>query len=455
MVASAPMSWHEPGSRRRRLAVAVAVYLLCVAVYFAVAPRHRVFEHTPFNHFALLAESWLQGRLDLGGPPPAYAQNNDFAHIGDKWYVAFPPFPAVLMLPVVLVAGSAENVRDAQIFMWLAGIGPAVCFLALEKLRRSGRSDRAEWQNAVLAALLGLGTVYFYTAVQGTVWFAAHVVGVALAALYLLFAIDAERPVLAGLMIGFGLLTRTPLLFAVPFFAFEMVRASLAAPAEDREPGPSRLERLGDFYRRLDVRRVLRLGALFSLPIVAAIGFVLWHNAARFHGPLDFGYEHLTIAWASRMKKWGLFDYHYLSRNLAVILTGLPWVTEGGKAPFQINAHGVALWFTTPLYFWVLWPRRRHPTQMALVATAVAVALPTLFYQNTGWLQFGYRFSNDYAVFLFALIALSGRKMGAWFWGMAAWGVAVNAFGAVTFDRGAYKRFYYEDRSQKVFFQPD
>ena len=34
-----------------------------------------------------------------------------------------------------------------------------------------------------------------------------------------------------------------------------------------------------------------------------------------------------------------------------------------------------------------------------------------LLYQNSGWRQFGYRFSNDYAVLLFMLIAL-GLEIG-------------------------------------------
>jgi hypothetical protein len=448
------MRWPEADSRLRRVVLAVALYAACVAIYFAVAPRSRLLEHSPFNHFALLATSWLEGRLDLGQTPPLYAQNNDFANVGDRWYVAFPPFPAMLLLPVAFVAGSAEDIRDAQVFIWLAGIAPAVTFLALEKLRRSGRSDRSERENVTLALLFAFGTVYFFTAVQGTVWFAAHVVGAGVAALYLLFALDAERPVLAGLMIACGFMTRTPLLFAVPLFAFEMVRVSLRDRADPLPDGVGRVACLRRFWERLDVRRVLRLGVLFSLPILAGLAFTFWHNQARFGSPLDFGYEYLTVAWASRMKKWGLFSYHYLSRNLSVVLAGLPWLKHGGQ-PFQINAHGLALWFTTPLYAYALWPRRTSPLQRALALTALAVAVPTLIYQNTGWVQFGYRFSNDYAVFLVALVAVSGRPMRTIFGALALWSVVVNAFGAVTFDRAEYRRFYFQDASQKVFFQPD
>ncbi|HTA88157.1 MAG TPA: hypothetical protein VK745_01225, partial [Polyangiaceae bacterium] len=83
------------------------------------------------------------------------------------------------------------------------------------------------------------------------------------------------------------------------------------------------------------------------------------------------------------------------------------------------------------------------------------VALPTLFYQNTGWLQFGYRFSNDYAVFLIALLAIGGYRFGRAFLVLAAAAVLVNAFGAATFGRGAYTAYYFEENTQRVLYQPD
>jgi hypothetical protein len=78
-----------------------------------------------------------------------------------------------------------------------------------------------------------------------------------------------------------------------------------------------------------------------------------------------------------------------------------------------------------------------------------------LFYQNTGWQQFGYRFSNDYSVFLFALLAIGGRRLGALFWTLAVWSVVVNAFGAATFDRSKYNRYYYSQPSQELLYEKD
>ena len=63
-----------------------------------------------------------------------------------------------------------------------------------------------------------------------------------------------------------------------------------------------------------------------------------------------------------------------------------------------------------------------------------AVALLDLLYQNSGWIQFGYRFSLDYSVSLFALLALGGRRFGVGFRALLRWRCAVNLFGAITFD---------------------
>jgi hypothetical protein len=45
--------------------------------------------------------------------------------------------------------------------------------------------------------------------------------------------------------------------------------------------------------------------------------------------------------------------------------------------------------------------------------------------------------------------------MGKLFWSAAAWSVAWNFFGAATFDKAGFDRFYYRDGSQTIVYQPD
>lgn len=448
-----------PGTPERRAAgwwTAGVLYAALTVVYFSTAAPERLGAHTPFNHFALLADAWLHGRLDLGGQPPAYTQLNDFAAVQGapdeppRWYVSFPPFPAVLVAPLVWVSGGAARTKDGAFFVALAAVAPALLFLALERLAALGRSRRGLVENAGLALLFGLGTVYWFSAVQGTVWFAAHAVGAALAAGYLLASLGAARPALAGLLLGLGFATRTPLGFAFPLFLWEAARASL--------PEGAALDREG--LRALDRRALALRLARFALPAAAVLAVLAWHNHARFGDALDFGHRHLQVVWQARIQKWGLFSYHYLARNLGVALTSLPWTPAKGEAaaaPFQITAHGLALWVTTPPFLWLALARGRKKELGlgALAATALAVALPSLLYQNTGWIQFGYRFSCDYAVFLVALLAVGLRRLGPAFWAAALVGCAVNAFGAVSFQRAGWDAYYVVDRRHHAIYQPD
>jgi hypothetical protein len=462
---SAVVRWLEVDSRPRRLVIAGAIYFACAVVFAALAGAPRLTQHTQYNHYALLADAWLHGRQDLAHGPPAYAQNNDFAQFNGKTYISFPPFPAALMLPLVKLSGSPENFRDGQFVIWLAALTPAFLWLVLEKLRRTGRSARSEREDVILSLLFAFGSVYLFTAVEGTVWFAALVIGTGLSALFVLWALDAERPVLAGVALGLAYLTRPSVLLLAPLFALEALRVS-SDPVDDPDAGP--LRRTGRMLAGVRIEAFARRCALFAVPILVAFGLVAWTNWTRYQrpSPLPFDHEFLTVGWHQRILRWGLFGYHFLAKNLGVSLTSLPWLPPKGDAasfgvPFKINEHGLALWFTTPLYFWLLWPKGLEGDrnrQWLYAAVVIAAALPAtldMLYQNPGWRQFGYRFSNDYAVLLFVLLAIGARPMRGLFAAAAVWGIAWNVFGAATFDKAQFDRFYFRDGSQTIVYQPD
>jgi hypothetical protein len=415
--------------------IAVVVYLVTTAVYAGVAGS-RLLRHSADNHFVYLADSLVHGQLEMREDPPS---RNDWAHYRGRWYVSFPPFPAFLMVPGVLVWGMAFN--DRLFSVLLAGLARALTFLLLARLRASGRSDRSERDDLVLTILFSFGTVYFFCAVQGTVWFTAHVVAASLLCVYALASLDARRPLLAGAALAAGFLTRTPLLFAFPLFVAEALRTH----------APDALGWRGNLAALLRPR-MIRVLLTFALPMIVAVGLAMAMNAARFGDPFEFGHRYLDIKWKARIETWGLFNYHYLARNLACALVLLPWLTRA--APFvKIGGHGLAIWFTTPPLAATLWPARRSDLQLPLWLTAAATAIPSLLYQNSGWLQFGYRFSLDYMPFFILLLAVGGRRLGRGFLLLVALSIAINLFGAITFDRAS--SFYDHDLSQRRLLQPD
>ena len=435
----------------RRWALPLAIFVLCAGVYCATS-AHRLLRPSPNNHYVHLAHAWLEGRLDLGGDPPG---TNDWACFDTvsrgpcpagqyrfsgpdaeryRWYVSFPPLPAILLLPVVAVFGLAT--LDALFWALFAGAAPALLFIVLRFLRESGRSGRSPRDDLLVTTLFAVGSVYYFVAAQGTVWFAAHVVAAACVCLYLSCSFGARRPAVAGLALGLAFLSRPATLLLAPFFVLEAVTAAKEQP---RAPSDS-------------ASRILRTLGTFAVPLASLAVFAMWHNAARFGDPFEFGHRFLQIRWQARIETWGLFSTHYLPRNLTVFFLSMPWLIQ--SSPFvRITRHGLALWFTSPNLLWSLWPKKADVTVVALWAAVLPTALCTLLYQNTGWVQFGYRFSLDYLPLLFVLVALSGRRFGVAFLSCAAFAILVNTFGAVTFDR--YPQFYDDDPTQRVIFQPD
>ena len=428
-------------SKHRDLWLAALVYASVSLIYAACAPTRLWLAHTPYNHFAWLADAMLHGRLCLEGPPPAYAGGNDFAQFEHRWFVVFPPFPALLLLPLVALCKHVDSVRDGIFFLLLAGLGPVGIFVAIQRLRQARLSMLSENGSLFLSGLFALGTVYFFTSVQGTVWFTAHVVATTAIAFFAAASIEAKYPFLAGLALSAAIATRSHLAFSGIFFVFEAFRIN-------QKPRMG----LGNY----DFARISRQLALFAAPCIVTSLCLLYYNWARFHDPFEVGYRYLQIAWQPRITRWGMFSYHYLARNLGIVFTSLPYVNPSDIQPkLQINAHGLALWVTSPFYLWLLWPKTRSPLRLGCYVTLLAAALPSLLYQNSGWIQFGQRFSNDYSPWLFVLLAIGLERFGRAFKVAATWAVAANLFGALTFQRTGWNAYYYIEGSQKIIYQPD
>ena len=61
-----------------------------------------LFDHNPYNTYALQADSWRQGRLDLSQDYPWL----ELAIFNEKYYCSFPPFPSYLLFPLTFIWGS-------------------------------------------------------------------------------------------------------------------------------------------------------------------------------------------------------------------------------------------------------------------------------------------------------------------------------------------------------------
>jgi hypothetical protein len=401
---------------------------------FASFSSFRFLRQSAAPHFIYQARSWLDGRLDLD--PEVLPNLEDWACVReiqgkkvrcqgarlptDKWYVSFPPFPALAMLPFVALHGYQFN--DTSFGVMVGSLALVLFYLLLQRLSAERESGRNQAENAGIAAILGFGTLFFYCTIRGEVWFSAEVMGVALTFLYCLFALRARRPALAGLFFSMAVLTRTPLAFAGLFFVLE----ALCPEAGRRLAQLARL--------KTEYKPALRKLALFCLGAAPLALPAAINNYLRFGSWGEFGHKFLYNNRVNAdIDRYGLFSLHYLGRNLAAAFGKLPQI-QLNPLRLGYDPHGLSLLLTLPLLIFLLIPKERRRLHWPLWLTVAACALPGLFYQNDGYIQFGFRFSLDYTPYLLLLFAIGGWSLkNRWVLSATALGVLVNFWGAVAF----------------------
>ncbi|MCY1031074.1 hypothetical protein OV207_06370 [Corallococcus sp. BB11-1] len=412
--------------------VEVVLFLVAFAVLSSFSSQ-RFLRQSAAPHFIYQAQSWLDGRLDVD--PQVLPNLEDWACVrlvdgqkvrcegrplrDDRWFVSFPSFPAVVMLPFVALHGYQFN--DTSFGVFVGALAVALFYSLLRFLAQEGETARTRDDNVVLSLVLAFGTLFFYCAIRGEVWFGAQVMGVALTCLYVRNAVGARRPLLAGLFFSMAVLTRTPLVFAGLFFVLEALC-----------PGPDRLAQLKALPTTW--RPALRKLVFFGLGAAPLALLAAAYNVYRFGKPGEFGHSYLFNNRVNvDIDRFGLFNLEYLSRNLQAAFLKLPQVSLSPPR-LSYDPHGLTLLLTLPLLVFLLVPRTRPRLHWPLWLTVAVCALPGLFYQNTGYMQFGFRFSLDYTPYLLLLFAVGGwslrnRAVVA----ALALGVLVNFWGAVAF----------------------
>ena len=402
------------------------------------------------NHFVHMAAGWLDGRLALVGEPPGYPKRHDdwgrvwtltlrdggtlrgypcvtavceqrrrqgvetwFRGGGERvelrrsdivgrasrWYVTFPPGPALVMLPFVAIWGL--GFLDVLFTALAAALIPAVLVRLLERVRPGHLREHlwaaAAWTVASPACFVGA---------HGSVWFTAQVLGALFLALHLDAAWDARQPARAGLWLGLAAACRVTVGFAALFFVLEWWRGG---------------RRLADLLRFLG-----------PLALIGAAMAAL--NWLRFADPFEFGHRYLDIRWQTRIQTFGMFSPHYLWRNLQCMLWLAPQLVAGAPS-LRWSIHGMGLLVGSPWLLLLLRARQRFPQRAGLALAAAAVAVPDLLYQNSGQVQFSYRFALDFLPLLLVLLVVGGGARGRWFPALVVLAAALQLYGAWMFAR--------------------
>ncbi len=396
--------------RRHRLHLAIFGASLFI---FAGTSADRMARQSAGPHFVYLADSFLHGRADLRVPAP---NDNDWIRYEGKTYVSFPPVPAVFMMPFVAIFGLGFN--DVLFTLPFAALNVLLMFLVLQMLVREKLSGLSLQDNLWLTALFGFGTVHYSCSVLGEVWFTAQVMGVTFTLAYILAATRARHPLLAGIFLALAFDSRVNLAFTVVYFALQLY-----------------------FPRTRDYRpaagswgRVFAKAAVFAAPVLVVGITQMIFNQFRFHDVFEFGHSHLSGPAGNRIREHGLLAFHYFEWNLRALLLRLPIALE--RFPWiGYNSDGMSIFLTTPIFVSLFWPRKKPWLYPILWATAVAALLVPLFYQNSGYVQFGYRFALDITPYLVMLLSVGRVPMNRWTKFLILVGIAINLAGAIALKR--------------------
>src|SRR5262249_13068177 len=141
------------------------------------------------------------------------------------------------------------------------GLCPTLLFLLLRRLPQDlGPKESAPMASETCLWLTGLfafGSVFYFSAVLGQVWFTAHVVSLVLCGIYLLCALPPRYPVIAGLCMG-GLFNTRPQMVALGLIFVLELLAQQNPESPDAGRYPLSLPRLrGLSWRRLFVPLIL------------------------------------------------------------------------------------------------------------------------------------------------------------------------------------------------------
>jgi hypothetical protein len=411
--------------------VAVILFVVALVVYVGSNLERSDF----YDHFIWQAHAFLQGRTEIEYPVTQGPYRND--HFQDVLplpgtglgQIPFPPLPAIVLLPFVAVFGLGTN--GAAVAAVLGAVNVVLCWAMLLAVttRRSA---------ALLGTLFyGFGTVAWYAAMLGTTWFLAHVVASTFLFLAIGLAVRSDlgarsagvaRQFAAGLLFGTAALARLTTILGAPFFVF-----------------------VGSGGTWL--RRAVSAGVGAAIPVGLLLAYNMATTGHLFHPAYEYLYQ---VEYRPRPElvnpDWGIEDLRYVPQNAGIMLAWPPvWplLDDSGCAgrPFGLDRIlttdcpivrpdplGMSILLTSPGYLLALpalfrlW---RHRIVAGAALAALAIALIDLMHFSQGWVQFGYRFSNDFAPFAMILVTLGVARLGIG-WrslGLVLLSVAMNAWG--------------------------
>jgi len=365
----------------------ISVFIVSLAIFSLTSAGRN-----PHNHFVLLADSIIHGKIYIEGDMPWLEK---IPIDNDKFFVANPPMPAIISIIPVLFFGKDFPQEYISIFIGALTV-PLVYLIAL---LISGNKKIGVWSSI----LFGFGSINWYLITVGSTWYIAQVI----AQFFILMAVYAnikkKHPILIGLLLGFAYFSRIPTILLLPFFVINLSKPTIK----------------NVFYLAVGV-----------LPSVLA-NFL--YNYARFGVIWDIGYTMIPGVATEPWYQYGLVSLKYIKDHLKIILLTIPTISS--DFPFiKPSLFGYAIWFTTPAFIFSVKNKFVNKDVWSTWLSIFLVSLLIFSHGSTGFSQFGYRFAADFypLLFLLTIRGVNNVKGPHWYhWLFLLLGVIVNLWGVL------------------------
>ena len=361
-----------------------AVFLAVVVIAFSL--RDVIHDDGRTNLHVHQARAFLNGRLHIATPPERYL--HDLSVYEGKSYVIFPPFPTVILMPLVAVFGMSTRVMLVSMGLTVINVFSLKRIL----LNLAVERDLVPW---ILAAFF-CGTGYWFCVCwSGGVWYYSIIVGQTGLLLAIREATGKGRGYLAGLFLGMAFLSRQLAIYSTVFLC-----ALLWDNATHRTTRP----------------RLVSVAGLLAV-CGAAVCVSLALNAARFGNPFDTGYAYIPLQsfLLARFRQYGLFHPAYIPFNLVHMFLQGFHIEWGGPDLLTLKGmdfFGTSLTFASPFVFFAFKARPSRTVRVAAWCSITLTLVHLLHYYTNGFVQINtQRYAMDFLPLATILVALSARHV--------------------------------------------
>lgn len=371
------------------------IFVAIFSIYYLSSPGE-----SPYNYFTRLSQSFSQGKLYLNENPPWL---NELIPMNNKYYVVYPPMPAILLEPVVFLFGINTQTMFSVI---LASVNVVLVYFLLKKLNFSTVTI------LLVTIFFAFGTNHWYLASIGSAWFLAHVVALFFLLLSLIEVFGKKRLLLIGLLLGASFWSRSTEIFTLPFFYIIFLRSFW----------PINKRNITNFF-------IFNSGILFFVILDSGYNFARFGNFS-----ILTSYQLIPNINNDPIFREGFMNIKYIPRHVDALLFRLPKLVS--NFPYLIpSLYSTAIWFTSPAIIYIF----KAQKSFLSVACWIGILIPIFvifLWGGIGFAQFGYRFILDVIPFILILIAHGiGQKPNKIVYLLIFLSIIANAWGVILINK--------------------